>query len=790
MEAGALTEIYVQRPELLWLIPLVLGGGLVYLRYARRKLLVLTRALIICMILIALANPYTVTIHTKDVSRPRILILSDQTASMEIFDRAIAEQLSARIHDSQLRYFSGETTPLGDRIIQYMPQADAILLATDGYSNSGRSLKDALQLARSSNVSVFALDLKPITEEAGVEVSGSNIAVLDGDYPFKILIRKCGNIMGDVVVYADDTEIFRGSIESINDSLRISHKFHSTGTHLIRAEIRPTEDHFDANNRFVKAVYVVPKPNVLLVGTKTSPLAQVLEDLFELSIIEELPQSLSGYKAVVLDDTKYSSDLDRLEEYVKNGGGLLVVGGPNSYELGSYYNTTFEKALPVVSSPSIFEGGKVLILVLDISGSTMMPMRIGESTTYLDYEKSIAIELLRSPELRDAKVGIVVFGTKPYVVTYPVPIRNRNVIEESIKSLQTPIGKDETNLDEGLRLAWRLINESRAEADVVVISDGKIEPDRVKGDQVFLNSVDLLSRMNATVTLIQVQSYAGSSGRFPEMAALTGAKFYPAVYPSSLTVRTPEGVEVEERRENISGYTLIITDANHYITNEIEINATINGFNDVTPKPGAQRLVALSDGKPIVTAIRYGLGRSVSLSTDNGNAWAQSLYSEENSMLVSSMVNWAVGDPRPESKRIEADDAWLGSPLEIYISSDTPPKIEGSANIELIAPRRYKATIVPESMGLYYIDDYGIAVNYPLEYREFGFNPALKSMIESAGGKIFTEEEARSHLVEEARRATERLVQERIGLGWQLLLSALLIFLAEVIIRRLREIRA
>ena len=49
---------------------------------------------------------------------------------------------------------------------------------------------------------------------------------------------------------------------------------------------------------------------------------------------------------------------------------------------------------------------------------------------------------------------------------------------------------------------------------------------------------------------------------------------------------------------------------NHYITSDLDINGTITGFNDVTPKPGAQKLVAMTDGKPVLTAWRYGLGRA------------------------------------------------------------------------------------------------------------------------------------------------------------------------------------
>jgi len=68
----------------------------------------------------------------------------------------------------------------------------------------------------------------------------------------------------------------------------------------------------------------------------------------------------------------------------------------------------------------------------------------------------------------------------------------------------------------------------------------------------------------------------------------------------------------------------------------------------------------------------FGLGRVVSFTTDNGGVetqWASSVYSGENSRLISSMINWAIGDPRPkEDVEINAEISGREQPAgSLYI---------------------------------------------------------------------------------------------------------------------------
>lgn len=775
-------DLYFGEPDLLWALPVLLLLGAFLVRRSRNRLFALSRLIAFSLIIVAAANPYLVQTHTVTSEQPNIIIIDDRTGSMGVFDPAIAERVKSWTI-AQVRSFSGDSTALGDRIVQHALPGSSILLVSDGYSNTGRPLAESLALARASNTTTFALSLTPERDDSSVEISGTNTAVLAGDYPFRVVVRSAKGYQGPLSVFADEQLIYSDMVASNgSSSIKISHSFLETGNHIIRASIAP--DMQPINDNYQKAVYVVPKPEVLLVTNVSSPLAVNLNDLYRLTVSSELPARLDGYKAVVLDDISYSRDLDRLGDYVRDGGGLAVVGGEDAYDLGGYRNSSFERFLPVRSMPSVFEGGKTLIIVLDISFS-LLTARTRDGTTLLDYEKALAVELLKSPHLQDYKVGLVVFGTKAYDVLDPIPLsRSQDVLAERIMAL-APTGTENSHLDNGLNLAWQMLNASGGEGELFVLSDGNL----YNYPEVMERSISLLRQMNVKTRLIQVQSFQGMSGKFLDLSIKTGSDYSEFVYPDSLTTTLMESSpETQAPPQQLASYAASTVNKNHYITAGLDLNTTVSGFNDVTPRPGAQRLVALADGKPVLTVWRYGLGRVAALSVDNGNAWAGSLYTINSSQIISSTMNWAIGDPRPETGRVEADDGWQGSLLSVTINSDARPVIEG-AEVEKVGEGRYSATFTPNSSGIYYIGSYGISVNYPLEYRDVGFNPELPKLIMASGGKVFDEEEAKHSLLEEAKRVSRRSVQERLSRRDIVLAAALLIFLSEILYRKWSEIK-
>ena len=271
-------DLYFATPELLYAIPALLILGAVFTRFrAKNKLLSASRIVVFCLIIAAAANPYFVETHTVQSQKPSITILDDKTGSMDVFDPNVAMRVNS-FADSQIRSFSGDSTPLGDKIIQNAQPGGTLLLVTDGNSNIGRPLADALALAKASNTTTFAISLAPVKDDASVEISGTNTAVLAGDYPFTVIVRSSGSYIGSLSVYADDKSIYSDKIVANKSaSIKISHSFLETGNHILRATI--DSDTQTVNNNYQKAIYVVPKPDVLLVSNIDSPLARDLNDL-------------------------------------------------------------------------------------------------------------------------------------------------------------------------------------------------------------------------------------------------------------------------------------------------------------------------------------------------------------------------------------------------------------------------------------------------------------------------------------------------------------------------------
>jgi len=101
----------------------------------------------------------------------------------------------------------------------------------------------------------------------------------------------------------------------------------------------------------------------------------------------------------------------------------------------------------------------------------------------------------------------------------------------------------------------------------------------------------------------------------------------------------------------------------------------------------------------------------------------------------------------------------------------------------------YRAVLPAPIAGIYHLGEFSLAVNYPIELRDVGYNKELEKLILAFGGKVLSPDEARRSLVIEARKSSERTVQVRESRRDILLLLALAIFLLEVVHRRLKEVR-
>lgn len=802
-----------EHPLVLLLISPLILAGIYAIRRGVSKWIVFSRIIILSLLIIALASPYSLGIRTVPDDAPRITVISDQTLSMDLFDKEIGKKLFEAIQPrtpTKFIEFAGIKSPIGDEVIG-ASENNNLVLVTDGNSNYGKDLFESISFVSRAGTRVFAVKQKSLHNDASVEIESAKNIIIGNENVFNVVVRQAGTDIG----YRLDVEIDGNppKSESINQKERekvipITYTFTTLGSHRMKATITPgTEDRFNLNNVFYKSVFVVPKPKVLAVtGDMTSALYTVTKSLYDVTAMTSLPSDLSTYKAVIIDN-KGAGELpaDMLRNYVGNGGGLVVVGGDSSYDKGSYNNSPIESVLPIISRAGEFKGGRNIVILIDSSGST----GIG-SPSPISLIDANAISIIRSIG-RDSRVGIVAFsGVTRQTSILPVSNDvNKAELENFIVEIGPKGGDNPTDLEKGLRAAEELLNTVTGTKEILIISDGLIHPDGLSQTK---NTVNDLKNKDINIQFIQIllpEMSRMPNDNYNDLARTAGNDvilLFPDERATTILGTGPSATPAPTATPEITyDYPLITIDANHFITKYVNITASVTGYNDVTPKLGSDKLVATTRGKPILTTWGFGLGRVVSFTTDNGGnennclggtagtCWAPAVYSGRNSQLISSMINWAIGDPRPkEGVVIQAEDIWAGTSGRVIVTSDTLPQVKldkAPLDLSRTGPTTYETSINLEAGDFHDISGYGVAVNYPLEYREIGFNEKLVQVIESNGGSVYNEEDVRGLLFMDIKEKAVRTVNEPKSEKMPYLLAALVLFLAEVIIRRLKDYR-
>lgn len=803
-------------PMVLLLISPVVLGGLYAIRRGVSKYLILSRVIILTFLIIALASPFTMGTTTVKDDAPRITVLTDQTMSMDLYNKDTGQKLYEAIKSktpTTQRQFAGMTSPVGDEIIG-ASENNNIVLVSDGNANYGKDLADAVSYVTKAGTRVFAVNQKLLHNDLSVEIAGAKNLIVGNENTFTIVVRQAGESaryrldvkIDDVPVILPDESKNVVQTEQIK-TIPVSSIFKTLGTHKVEAVITPqSEDWFPTNNKFYKAVYVVPKPKMLAITDDTgSPLYQIIDSLYAVDRAGSIPDDLSKYRVVVIDNMGAGMmGSDSLKNYVGGGGGLVVVGGDASYDKGNYNNSPVEAMLPIISRSAEYRGGRNLVLALDYSYSTV---EFEDPTTHITFGELIsanAIKIIREIS-SDSNAAIVIFGqteeTKQTNLLSMSSQGNRMVLEQFVRNVTLKVGQDITKPDIGLYASDKLLDTATGTKEIILISDGMIDPERIPDSKKAIS--DLLAKnikMYFVQVLMSYETIPTPRKTFSDIAQAAGGQAI-VLNPDQrvwviLNKEQGETPTPEPTPDVVYEYPIAALDSNHFITKYVNISASVTGYNDVTPKLGADRLVTTTKGKPIITTWGFGMGRVVSFTTDNGagmTMWAPAVYNGENARLISGMINWAIGDPRgKDGVVVQAEDIWGGTPGRVIVTSNTLPQLQlDKKDIALSStgPTTYETTINPDKEGFHDLSGYGVAVNYPIEYRDVGFNPNLKTIIESNGGKVYDEDGVEGLLFMDIKDKATRTVEAPQSEKEPFLLAALIIFLAEVIIRRMKDYR-
>lgn len=812
-------NISLENPEMLLLIIPVIIVGFYFLRKTKTKI-VEWRMLVAFLLVLALAAPFTTVTQTISEEDPSLVLIQDRTESMGVFPNEtgtdLYEALTANTPTSLIQ-LSGDKTSLGDAITQYSGSGSQIVLVSDGNNNAGKSLVEALEFAKETDTPVYLVQPELERNDLSVEILGDKTVVVNNQNEFEIVVRQAAeqNVSYFLEIYVDGqlSQSRDFSQNTRNNTIPINQAFTTLGAHNIRVKITPSgEDLNSVNNEFSKSLYVIPKPKLTLVTVElNSPLAQILSSLYEVSSVTAYPgiNALNDSKVLVLDNqligTLSEVQVKEIKKYVTDGGGLIVVGGERAFNYGNYLNSSLEEILPVLSTPSEYKGGRNLVLILDISPSARDHGTQGDIL-------GNAIYILQNKNLKDANAAAIAFGSKDYDVfggfLFMGLPQNQAIINDKISRLTTD-EQSKTSLDQGLTGAKDMLAGKDGELDAIIISDGGIK----ESYEPALQAAKDLQKLGVNIYFIHVRSTAPSQidqakNYYAEtlMQELGLEENYMHI---NMTERadiifrpseeSPED-EADEENVTLASYSLYAYSPDHFITKNVNLTSNITGYNDVTPKAGAERLViTTATGKPVLTTWRFGLGRVAALTTDNGEGegsrWASELYNGSSARLISGMTNWAIANPRAEEGAVvDSPDTWLGTSsnltLTMYDEGIPQLKLDGNPlDLALTGRNTYEATVNPGSIGIHDISGYPLAVNYQLEYRDIGLNKEIEPLILATGGKIYTEKDARALLLKDARQNSEREANEPVSLKVYVLLAALVLYLSEILARRIKEMK-
>ncbi|MBM3309196.1 MAG: VWA domain-containing protein [Candidatus Altiarchaeales archaeon] len=833
---NTILRIKLQNPWVMAALPLALILLLMYTRKGginkRNILFFLSRAILITLLITALASPILRQSKTEVKETPTVRILLDETPSMGIYGNktgALASRLRAEIISAvnnateasekiTVEVFStGEKTMLGEELYKTISTAEGdsvIILLSDGNSNQGKNPVDVARQLGKSNTTIYTI--APATGERDIlvrNIKGESKVTTPLDYQAEIEIEAPADekdpVKYKLTAYADGREItsYQVTQNTPRKSTPLTFSLNGIGVHKITAEVTAEENnYFTVNDKMLKTVEVVEKPEILLVTNKTnSPLKTILGELYNLDLSDRIPNNFRDYDILYLDDVNANAisknTIENLKEYILNGNGLAVVGGKNSFDYGNYNNSYFETLLPVLSMEKPPERRKqiAVVILIDISGSTEYGMSDEyKKITKIDFEKALAIKILRNLDLNDS-VAVVAFNTLPYVIAPLDKLGERRVdIEDTIAKLQFGGGTEMLN---ALETAENMLKYHAVNKYVIVLSDGVI---RTKTMPTAREKARLMSSENIKVYTVGVGFDTDEVFMQSLAEAGNGIYFKPEAY-QRINIEFGRGLE----EETPGMYAVDVRDEHHFITRNINLSAQVGGYNKVYEKTASQLLLTTKGGNPILAVWNFGLGRVAALTTDDGTAWAGRMYEKKNNKLISAMTNWVIGDLEKNKKtRIKTSDTRLGETTAIKIESKTRPglsitkdNVKTEGELKSTGLEVYSAQFKPNETGFYLLaamsneggDNSGISVNYPTEYAKTGPDlQVLSSIAREANGRMYetTEmEQLKADLLEKIKKLSTKTIEEEKPLYPYLIGLMLALYFIDTAIRRIQEIR-
>ncbi|GAK58394.1 conserved putative chloride channel [Candidatus Vecturithrix granuli] len=593
--------------------------------------------------------------------------------------------------------------------------------------------------------------------------------------PFEIRIAIMSSVaqQGELVLLRNETLLATQTVnlQSGKNVVIFADTLSEPGLFLYKAVVNVPNDLFFQNNEGLAFIKGTRKAQILYLSgdAASDPFAETLTAQ-GLHLVRKQLTELSGsiydlleYNAIILNNISGQpmsfTIMENMQTYVKDmGGGLIMIGGDQSFGAGAYKKTPIEDALPVfMDAPTDLKFSALcLIFVIDKS-SSMTTRYAGKSK--LEMAKIAAfssIELLNPTD----RVGIVAFDSQ---FKWIVPIMNAMYRQEIADRLTQIKEGGGTILYPPLEDVFNTLQTTEAaRKHIIILSDGMTD----KAD--FETLVKSMSAADISVSTVSI----GSGADLDLMRSIAkwgnGRSYYtedPATIPRIFTGETQI-----VSKELISEKTLLPTPMMlHEMLQGLQTDAFPPLYGQVItyPKPGANVLVNTSQG-PLLAAWQYGLGRSVAFTSDLSGRWGKEWVQwKQYGQFAAQMVKWAQRKDTPKNYAatierngeqgiftVDVTDAQnqFVNNLDLKVNLLAPSEQSQTLSLTQIAPGRYQTTFPAEEIGDYYVsvfaeqseeagppEVFGFGVPYTDEFSTTGVNTdTLEQLAALTNGAILS----------------------------------------------------
>ncbi len=683
-----------------------------------------------------------------------------------------------------------------------------VVLLSDGNQTSGDVIKAALR----AGVPIDTVPLKT-REEAEVQVSSVKVPaqVLQGE-PFfvEVVVDSNHDDEGTIEVYKGAIKVAseRKKIKKGENRFRFQQSIEQDRLATYTARARNFRDEQQDNNSESGLVYASGKPRVLLIESEpkdAKDLTWALEEQ-EIQVDVRPPQGmpdsladLQNYELLMISNVPATAlttrQMDLARTYVRDlGGGLIMLGGDQSFGLGGYYKTALEEILPVRSD---FEKEKekpslAMMLIIDKSGSMG-----GDKIELVKDAAKGAIELLGPND----KVGVIAFDGEPFWISELHPCTDKGFVIDRVATIEAGGG---TNMHPAMEEGFEALQRVPAKLKhVILLTDGISSPGDFEGVAASMASARI------TITTVGVGEGADQT-LLEEIARIGNGRYYFTDDPASVPqIFAKETVAASKSAINEMPFNPQVIRPTQTLS-ELDFTSAppLLGYVVTRPKPTSELILASEAGDPLLTWWRYGLGMSVAFTSDAksrwaaewlawpgyGRFWAQVIRHAMRKADAKGVVVQVDHKNRHATVTLDAIDpsgrflndaetdltvidAQLGK-LKLAMSQTAPGRYQAEFDTPLTGS--YHLEFAQKYRGqLLYQQSRGLSVGYPDELRLRPTNvDLLKSVSRVSRGRY----EPRA---EEIFAATERTALRAIPLWPYLLAAAVLIFVADVALRRI-----